>query len=168
MILKKYRGKSRLAVIIGTSLSLTLITLLFGLAWPVLPSQAGPTLPPVDPPTPIPDPGGNPSGGGGENDDTSEDRGGLLIAFIELQANSGGTWSVVQWQDSAGNWHDVEGWRGALPTNGTQRWAVEAKDFNTGPFRWVVTDSQGGSALGMSDAFNLPAGANETLHIKVD
>jgi hypothetical protein len=91
------------------------------------------------------------------------------VAYIELQVQPAlsGAWSVVQWQDSAGNWHDVEGWRSSLPESGIQRWVVEAKDFNTGPFQWVVRQGQLGSTAGMSNPFNLPAGANETVRVAV-
>ena len=91
------------------------------------------------------------------------------MAYIELhvQSASSGVWSVVEWQDSDGNWHDVEGWRSSLPEDGIQRWVVEAKDFNTGPFRWVVRQGQSGVAAGMSHSFNLPAGANETVQVMV-
>jgi hypothetical protein len=121
----------------------------------------GPTLPT---PTNVPGDGGNGSGGGKDGS-----RGTPPVAYIELQVQPAlsGAWSVVQWQDSAGNWHDVEGWRSSLPESGIQRWVVEAKDFNTGPFQWVVRQGQLGSTAGMSNPFNLPAGANETVRVAV-
>jgi len=167
MLLNRHHNKTRFAIFIGTILTLTLITLLFGLAHPLLLTQAGPTLPPLDPPTPTPGP---PSGGGDEDTSDDDDDPGPLHAHIELQAQSvpAGAWSVVQWQDTAGNWHDVEGWRSALPDTGFQRWAVEAKDFNTGPFRWLVRQGQMGETSGVSSSFDLPAGANETIRVVVD
>ncbi len=139
----------------GAILTLTLIALLLGLARPPLESQAG--LPPLDPPTPTP------------VADDDDDQSTPLLAHIELQVQAApaGAWSVVQWQDSDGNWHDVEGWRSVLGSSGHQRWAVEAKDFNTGPFRWVVMRGRSGSIAGISDSFNLPAGANETVPVTV-
>jgi hypothetical protein len=120
--------------------------------------------PPLPTPTNVPDNGGNGSGG-----EKGSSRSNPPVAYIELSVLPvpAGAWSVVQWQDSAGNWHDVEGWRGSLPENGIQRWVVEAKDFNTGPFRWVVRQGQSGSTAGMSNPFNLPAGANETVRVIV-
>lgn len=120
--------------------------------------QAGPTLPPRDPPTPTPSP--------------DKDRGGKdkpVGAYIELQTQiaSTGAWSVVQWQDNAGGWHDVEGWRGPLADGNNRRWWVAAKDFGKGPFRWVVTQGLGGQELGASAPFKLPSGANETLQVVV-
>ena len=119
--------------------------------------QAGPTLPPRDPPaTPSPD-----------KDKSGKDK--PVGAYIELQTQitSAGAWSVVQWQDSAGGWHDVEGWRGPLADGNNRRWWVAAKDFGKGPFRWAVTQGQGGSLLGVSAPFKLPSGANETLQVAV-
>jgi hypothetical protein len=90
-----------------------------------------------------------------------------LGAYIELGASAlpGSGWAVVQWQDSAGNWHDVEGWQGPLPEN--TRWWVAAKDFGSGPFRWVVTQGPGGSVMSQSAPFNLPGGVNETLYVQL-
>jgi hypothetical protein len=89
---------------------------------------------------------------------------------------------VVQWQDKAGGWHDVEGWQGTLepdgspaPQGGTgagrdgsKRWWVAAKDFGTGPFRWIVTQGKNGRPLAASAWFNLPSVANETVRIEVE
>jgi len=153
-----HQGKARFAAVIGTILILILITVLFGLAQPVSTTQAA--LPSLNTPTPVPSP---------DDDDSGDDRDTPPIAHIELQVTPApvGAWSVVQWQDSNGNWHDVEGWRGSIPENGVQRWAVEAKDFNTGPFRWVVMKGQSGPVAGISDLFNLPARANETVQVTV-
>lgn len=152
-------GKARFVVVMGTILALTLITLLFGLTRPVLTTQAA--LPSLNTPTP--------TSGASDGKDSKDSDHTSPIAYIELyvQPAPAGAWSVVQWQDSAGNWHDVEGWRGSLADSGIQRWVVEAKDFNTGPFRWVVTQGPSGSVAGGSSAFNLPAGANETVQVRV-
>ncbi|MCL4296094.1 MAG: hypothetical protein KJ077_10220 [Anaerolineae bacterium] len=90
-----------------------------------------------------------------------------LGAYIELGASAlpDSGWAVVQWQDSAGNWHDVEGWQGPLP--GNTRWWVAAKDFGSGLFRWVVTQGPGGSVMSKSAPFNLPGGANETVYVQL-
>jgi hypothetical protein len=84
-------------------------------------------------------------------------------AHIELHG-AGGAWGAVQWQDSAGNWHDVEGWRGSL-SGGGQSWWVAKKDFGTGPFRWVVSQSPTGPIVGMSQPFYLPTEANQVMVI---
>jgi hypothetical protein len=44
---------------------------------------------------------------------------------------------------------------------------VAAKDFNTGPFRWLVTQGPGGPEVGASQPFNLPGGANQVVRVEV-
>lgn len=63
--------------------------------------------------------------------------------------------SVVQWQDSQGDWHDVDGWRGSVD-NGTTVWWVEEKDFETGPFRWALYEKTEGKVIAVSHSFYLP------------
>ena len=163
---KKQQTKGRLAVIIGTMLNLMIINSLFGLAWPVMQVQAGPTLPSRELPPPVP-----PSE---KDDDDGDDT--PIGAHIELlpvqgalavQGTPAGAWSVIQWQDRAGEWHNVEGWQGVLDQNGGQRWWVAEKDFGKKSFRWLVTQGLGGPVLGASTPFNLPAGANETVQVAV-
>lgn len=136
---------------------LLLVAALIGLTLGAGLAQAGPTLPPRDPP-----------GRGHQEDDDDSGSDKLVGAYIELQTQltAAGAWSVIQWQDSAGNWHDVEGWRGPL-AEGNRRWWVAAKDFGAGPFRWALTQGPGGSLLGVSAPFNLPAQANQTLFVSV-
>jgi hypothetical protein len=77
------------------------------------------------------------------------------------------SWSVVQWQDSSGGWPDVEGWAGSLDDGGGRRWWVVAKDFSTGPFRWVSQAGPEGSVLNASEPFTLSAFPNETVQVKL-
>jgi hypothetical protein len=74
-------------------------------------------------------------------------------------------WHAVQWQDSAGGWHDVEGWQSQ--TDEGYRWWVDAKDFGSGPFRWVTKDSAAGQIIEASMPFQLPDTANQTLWVSV-
>lgn len=119
-----------------------------------------PTLTPT--PTPMPPPG---------------------TAAIELHAQFGqdppltgsqlaALWTVVQWQDGSGNWHDAADWRGPFDelfdSWGRKVWGVTAEHFGQGPFRWVVTDQQGGSVvLGTSQAFYLPQAAGDVVVVVV-
>lgn len=82
------------------------------------------------------------------------------LARILLVAGSAyeGAWTVVQWQDELGMWHDVEGWQGQV-NNGWIRWRVAQKDWGTGPFRWQVYDKAGGTLLASTASFALPTGA---------
>lgn len=90
-------------------------------------------------------------------------------AYIELHVAyaPAGAWTVVQWQDSAGNWHNIDGWQTSLVTGNNIRWWVAPKDFGSGPFRWAVTEGPGGCLLAMSSPFTLPDEANEILRITV-
>jgi hypothetical protein len=80
-------------------------------------------------------------------------------------------WTVVQWQDAMGGWHDVEGWRGALDEAafgiGKKTWVVEDKDLGTGPFIWLVYAHPGGELVAASAMFYLPAKAGDIFESRV-
>ena len=94
-------------------------------------------------------------------------------AAIELhvQPTQADRWTVVQWQDAFGGWHDVEGWRGTLDevSNGVgnKKWWVARPNFDTGPFRWVVYQNQGGKLLAVSKVFRLPPSENSAVVVEV-
>lgn len=92
-----------------------------------------------------------------------------IDAYIELQVQSApsGVWTVVQWQDSAGIWHDVKGWQGTLDEGGRRVWWVARTDFGKGPFRWVIYQSPDGDRLAESETFYLPNSTGETGTIEV-
>ena len=138
-------------------LALILVGLLVLAGLPAPRAEAGPTLPPRDTPTPVPP----------RDDEDDDDR--PVGAYIELRVPGApaAAWAVVEWQDNTGGWHAVEGWSGSLDEKGNQRWWVAAQDFDTGPFRWVVTQGQGGPAWGISQIFSLPAAAGETTQVSV-
>lgn len=106
-----------------------------------------------------------------------------VVAPILLTVNSTDqkVWTVVEWADTQGAWHEVTGWRGT-PANGVVRWWVEEKDFGKGPFRWVVylpnepaaaidqdnTDfSSARRVLATSGEFYLPTKASAGLNIQL-
>jgi len=127
--------------------------LLAGMGLTVSPALAGSGLPPRDPPPPVQH----------DHDNGPEKPVG---AAIELVAPGyAGQWSAVQWQDSNGDWQTVEGWQGSLDERGVRRWWVAAKDFGTGPFRWVVGDTTQPGAI--SNPFNLPAVGAATLVVTI-
>lgn len=70
-------------------------------------------------------------------------------------------WSVVQWQDAGGGWHNVEGWMGIVE-KGKTIWWVDRPHWGTGPFRWVVSEGANGVILGTSASFNLPQSRQTT------
>lgn len=148
---RNYQIIGRTILIAGIICSLLLITL------PPSPMQA--MLPPRYTPTPA-----------GSPDANDGDKPGKRIgAYIELQVRAAtpGLWTIVQWQDSAGGWHDVEGWQGAFDEGNKKMWWVEAKDLGTGPFRWAIYQGQNGPLLASSESFHLPHRAGEILRVEV-
>jgi hypothetical protein len=91
------------------------------------------------------------------------------VAAIRLDAPGApaAAWTVVQWQDALGGWHDVEGWQGDLDEGQQKVWWVLEKDFGTGPFRWVVLARRGGPIWKLSAAFTLPAGGGRTTTVEL-
>ena len=94
-------------------------------------------------------------------------------AYIELQLSgatvgSDGVWTIVQWVDEFGEWHDVAGWQGTVELDGSQTWWVAPDDMGKGPFRWQVYASQNGDLLATSDEFVLPEERRFVLIIPVE
>ncbi len=160
------RGKDKISklIIIISALVAVVLLVIGATDWTRLTLAAPPALPPR--------PGYNPGGSGtndnGGSDDDDESNNDEVGAHIELQIQPEQVelWTVVQWQDSAGGWHNVEGWRGFLEANGGKRWWVAAKDFDTGPFRWVVYQKPNGQPVATSIPFHLPY-ANQINYIQV-
>lgn len=117
-------------------------------------SSAYAALPPRPTKTPIAE----------EEKPTPEALAGTLVLNIEPVQD--GLWSIVQWQGAAGNWHDIEGWRGAV-RQGETIWWVEQGHWGKTPYRWVVLQEDDGSVLATSETFSLP-GSGEKLVVKVD
>ncbi len=86
---------------------------------------------------------------------------------IELTVESApaGLWTVVQWQDALGGWHDVGGWQGALDAGDRKTWWVDKADYGKGPFRWMVT--QGGELMATSEPFYLPEATGQIVRVSV-
>ena len=108
-------------------------------------------------------------------------------AFVELHVHFGPAWpwstvhwqdlwTVVQWQDEKGHWHDVEGWRGRLnyvvageggETVGTQVWWIAESDLGGGPFRWLIFRGEEGGRLATSELFYPPDCNGRTVSVEV-
>ena len=145
---------------------LTILTLFFLLIWFAGPLSAGPSLPPRDNPTPTP------ASGGDINRDGGDVSGAYIILRVlpitpTLRPVTTTLWTVVQWEDAQGGWHDVEGWRGTLEANAEKWWWVASRDYGSGPFRWVVYHRADGVMLAASESFYLPSGANEWRVVEV-
>jgi hypothetical protein len=80
-------------------------------------------------------------------------------------------WTVVEWQDAFGDWHEVEGWRGALDEvvrgEGRKVWWVSLDDLGKGPFRWTVCRRPAGRPLAHSKPFHLPGTGEERVVVGV-
>ncbi len=91
------------------------------------------------------------------------------LSAIRLQATGAppAAWTVVQWKDALGGWHDVDGWRGEFDPDGYKTWRFPRQHFGTGPFRWQIFSTKGGALWGISEPFQLPDGPDQTLSIVV-
>lgn len=129
----------------------TLACALLAVALLLSPTQAALAQRPPRWPTPTPKPSKLPNGA------------------IELTVESApaGLWTVVQWQDALGGWHDVEGWQGTLDDGDSKRWWVATGDYGKGPFRWVLYQGLGGDLLGTSESFYLPTAHGQIVTVEV-
>lgn len=91
--------------------------------------------------------------------------------ILSLEGNtsySTAWWTVIQWQDESGAWHDVDGWQGTFDENRQVVWWVGPEHFGSGPFRWVVYDSAlRNRQLAISKAFSLPVSTYTSMEVKV-
>jgi hypothetical protein len=93
-----------------------------------------------------------------------------LITLVSKDAKED-QWTVVQWQDGQGEWHDVTGWQGNFDefigeAVGAKTWAVVEDDqFGTRPFRWQILQRVGGKALKTSDPFKLPTAEGDIVFV---
>ena len=165
MMINEVRVRS--ALIAGAACCLLLVALLLS---PV--QTAAADLPPRHPPKP---------------DCQGAPKQGTTGGFIELDIHFGPAWpwssvhwqdlwTVVQWQDDKGHWHDVEGWRGRLnsvvvdeggETVGKQVWWIAESDLSGGPFRWLIFRGQEGGRLATSELFDLPCSTRQTVIVEV-
>ena len=84
-------------------------------------------------------------------------------------------WTVAQWQDPEGDWHDVQGWQGTLDGVGSKGeqvigykgWWVGVEHLGGGPFRWQIYQGQGGWLLATSDPFDLPAAVKQVTVVEI-
>jgi hypothetical protein len=80
-------------------------------------------------------------------------------------------WTVVQWKDQWGSWHDISGWQGMLDevegSEGKKLWWVANAYLGKGPFRWQVTQGRGGRLLATSEEFYLPETTGDVVRVEV-
>jgi hypothetical protein len=92
-----------------------------------------------------------------------------LYGAIELHVASAlpGLWTVVQWQDAFGEWHDVEGWQGTLDEGDLKKWWVAEDDLGKGPFRWDLRQGIGGASMAVSELFYLPQSNGQVVSVEM-
>jgi hypothetical protein len=87
-----------------------------------------------------------------------------------------GLWTVVQWQDPSGAWHDVEGWQGTLDevkshengaVTGYKTWYVGKDHMGEEAFRWLIYRGKGSLLLATSESFDLPSVNKATLVVEM-
>ncbi len=136
----------------------------------LLPSlaQAAPMALPPRPPTPTPEPSTPPK---------VQPSGALIALEVVFGADWPARelawqdpWTVVQWQDAYGSWHDVEGWQGNLDkvekSIGWKTWWLSPQLFGEAPFRWTIYDEWGGALLFTSTPFTLPTNCGQTVTVE--
>ena len=94
-------------------------------------------------------------------------------SFSQISALIGGppssTWIAVQWLDVGGQWRTVDGWQGtaiSVDANGVllAQWNIGPELLGRGPFRWALYTARGGSLIGVSPSFNMPAVSRLNLY----
>lgn len=156
-----------LTAVIGLTLSLALLPALAQAAPLALPPR--PTLPPTATPKPAPTPTVMPT------PQPTPLVGGLIV--LRASSAQAAQWTVVQWQDGHGGWHDVDGWQGTFDeivydwqtgrSTGYKIWWVSPADLGTGPFRWVIYRKPKDGLLMASQAFFLPGHAGQQITVEV-
>lgn len=152
---------------------LALISLL--LTWPPH-TQAGPELPPREAPDPARPPGD-------DRDDSQPNGAHIVLRVFSTSDGVNGApegvqsarhelWTMVQWQDSTGSWHDVDGWQGTPDDKDQKTWWLAQDLFGKGPFRWLIyrgssRGPDGDRLIATSEPFHLPNSPGEKLHIQV-
>lgn len=103
-----------------------------------------------------------------ENERLPKNEGAKIVLHLPAEAY---TWTLVQWQDAAGRWHNVDGWRG-YPTwdEQNQKWVVEwwiaRENFSEGPFRWIGTaDETQQRRLFTTATFILPEQTGQIVYV---
>ena len=163
MTTKKHKPTVCSALIVSIVCTLLVVALL-----PSLTQAAPPALPPRPPnlpPRPTPQPAPSSLTFESESESESESDGGGHIELY-VQPTQAGLWTIVQWQDNAGGWHDIEGWQGTLDEGHKKVWWVAPAESGKGPFRWAVYQSPKGKLLAQSESFYLPS-AGQTMRVEV-
>jgi hypothetical protein len=92
----------------------------------------------------------------------------IILSLEKGSHHSSDWWTVIQWQDDIGGWHDVAGWQGTFDANRQVVWWLGPEHFGTGPFRWVIYESADRQQeLAITKSFSLPESRFTSLEVKV-
>ena len=95
----------------------------------------------------------------------------LRVRFSPAETEPQALWTIVQWQDTEGRWHNVDGWQGTFDEIhdgwGVKRWWLDQTLFAHGPFRWLIYRSKEDTLLTVSDPFFLPEYTGQTTYIEL-
>ncbi len=95
----------------------------------------------------------------------------LIVQVSSPTLSVADLWAEVEWLDSTGVWHTVEGWQGPLDgisgNTGSATWYLGPQALGTGPFRWVLYDGRGGALLSSSAPFALPTMVGTTVTVEM-
>lgn len=146
---------------------------------PSRPLAATRALPPREP-TPMPILPGRPARASSDHPSSSRpsDEGAAIELRVQFLAGSPpsvewreGLWTMVQWQDGLGEWHDVHGWRAKLDQvqgdEGEKVWYLAEDRFGEGPFSWAIYPDPEGEFIAQSAPFYMPKNTGETRQVKV-
>ena len=130
-----------------------MVAFLFVISLPsVTQAQVDPVLPPRPTPEPLPTAVDSPNGA-------------TIMLSVPVTASSSidaDDWAIVQWQDSHGDWNNVEGWQGNLAYDAPSKswqviWWVARANFGEESFRWAIyTDETMTELEATSETFDLP------------
>lgn len=164
-------NKDKIRFLIMTGMAMVLLAAVL----PSLASAAPSDLPPRPTPTtpePTAEPPAQPTIDGGQIV--------LQVVFGENWSSTGlewqDLWTVVQWQDPWGNWHDVSGWQGTLDkvcksadqVKGMKSWWVPQSFFGKGAFRWLVYTAVDGDLLEQTESFELPVRVGQDVLLELE
>jgi hypothetical protein len=80
--------------------------------------------------------------------------------------------TVVEWRDSLGDWHVVDGWQAKLDEaksqHGRKIWYVSEDLFGKGPFVWVIYPNPTSDPIAVSLPFDLPSSAGVVVRTELE
>jgi hypothetical protein len=168
-----------IAGVLCAALAATLLPQFAGAAPVDLPPRPNPPPPPSGEEPSEPAPSGQPSAPQHQRNPAKGALVTLEVQFGEDWPEKGiqwqELWTVVQWQDQWGYWHDVDGWQGTLDrvyledgqVMGAKMWWAYDSLWGAGPFRWAVLAGRAGQVMAKTDLFYLPTRGGQGVTVEL-